>query len=683
VRLAGTISVEGLDVRDASNAPLLSFKHAAIPLTSVEPLRQVVILGNLGVDGLSARLVRDAGGRTNLTPIAAAFLPSKNAPAAAGQSSPFYLFFSSFDLSNSELNLRDNTAASPVALALKGVHLGLKNFATDKKAAAVPFLFQAGVGQGSLSLKGTFDLAHSHAATQAALDKIDLPMFQPFLQPMWAGTIATGTLSAQVQVRTDLAAARFNVHVQPATVALDGLEVRASDPSQKPLQLAHLNLALDQVDLAARQAVIKQVRIDGLRLFVRRGRDGTISLTSFLRPSPSQQRTVAPAAAPPTSNLPAVQGKPARIDLQRQPVTIIAAPSTRTATSTPAWQYRIESLALDNAEAQVADDSAAAPVVLEAAPLKLHLKDLSSDLSKPVGVELDAALKPNGGVKLDGTAVVNPLSAKLHVVTTKIDLTAVDIYLGQRLNAKITRAAWMNDGEVDLSRSRDDFSMRYQGDAALINVHMHDKVTGAKFLGWRLLRATRINAEMGGGQQRVEVGELALSEFYARLILNSNGRLNLLDIIGGPKAAPTSLTTARVDQDEAAMKRTGTQPGAPQRPAARDRNASPSQSAISAGLKLGSITLHEGHINFTDNFIKPNYTADLTDITGKIGSFGTRSTRPAEVALQGEINSSAPIDITGSIDPLAPKAFVDIKAKADGVELTNLSPYSTKYTGYP
>ena len=28
-------------------------------------------------------------------------------------------------------------------------------------------------------------------------------------------------------------------------------------------------------------------------------------------------------------------------------------------------------------------------------------------------------------------------------------------------------------------------------------------------------------------------------------------------------------------------------------------------------------------------------------------------------------------------------AFLDIGAKADGIELTNLTPYSTKYTGYP
>jgi outer membrane protein OmpA-like peptidoglycan-associated protein len=95
------------------------------------------------------------------------------------------------------------------------------------------------------------------------------------------------------------------------------------------------------------------------------------------------------------------------------------------------------------------------------------------------------------------------------------------------------------------------------------------------------------------------------------------------------------------------------------------------------------MTLQGGHVNFTDNFIKPNYTADLTDIAGTVGPFGTHATAPAAVALEGQLNGSAPIVIHGAVNPLAPTAFVDLKAKADGVELTGLTPYSAKYTGYP
>jgi outer membrane protein OmpA-like peptidoglycan-associated protein len=66
-----------------------------------------------------------------------------------------------------------------------------------------------------------------------------------------------------------------------------------------------------------------------------------------------------------------------------------------------------------------------------------------------------------------------------------------------------------------------------------------------------------------------------------------------------------------------------------------------------------------------------------------VGAFGTASAEPADVSLQGQINGSAPLTITGSVNPLAPMAFVDLTLKADSVELTGFSPYTTKYTGYP
>jgi len=58
IKIGGTINVDGLDVRDASNAPLVSFKAARIAVTDVEPLHQIAILGTIGVDGLKASLVR-------------------------------------------------------------------------------------------------------------------------------------------------------------------------------------------------------------------------------------------------------------------------------------------------------------------------------------------------------------------------------------------------------------------------------------------------------------------------------------------------------------------------------------------------------------------------------------------------------------------------------------------------
>src|SRR5260370_40795690 len=70
-------------------------------------------------------------------------------------------------------------------------------------------------------------------------------------------------------------------------------------------------------------------------------------------------------------------------------------------------------------------------------------------------------------------------------------------------------------------------------------------------------------------------------------------------------------------------------------------------------------------------------------MNGKVGTFGTGTTTPADVELDGKLNDNGPLTISGSINPLTPLASGDIKANAENGELTDLSAYSTKYTGYP
>jgi Domain of Unknown Function (DUF748) len=93
--------------------------------------------------------------------------------------------------------------------------------------------------------------------------------------------------------------------------------------------------------------------------------------------------------------------------------------------------------------------------------------------------------------------------------------------------------------------------------------------------------------------------------------------------------------------------------------------------------------LHNGEVNYLDNFIKPNYSVIITQLEGKVGAFGTNNTKAAEVVLAGKVNGSSPISINGSINPLAPMASIDLQGNASQIELPPLTPYSAKYTGYP
>src|SRR5260370_6245490 len=64
IQLGGSVEVDGLDVRDGSNAPLLAFKRGTVALINVEPLGKVASLGAIVLDGVTSNLMLRRDGAT-------------------------------------------------------------------------------------------------------------------------------------------------------------------------------------------------------------------------------------------------------------------------------------------------------------------------------------------------------------------------------------------------------------------------------------------------------------------------------------------------------------------------------------------------------------------------------------------------------------------------------------------
>jgi hypothetical protein len=152
---------------------------------------------------------------------------------------------------------------------------------------------------------------------------------------------------------------------------------------------------------------------------------------------------------------------------------------------------------------------------------------------------------------------------------------------------------------------------------------------------------------------KIVVGEIALSDFYSRLIVNADGTLNLQAILKEPAAPATPASTT---------------PAAPPAPGAPP------------DIRLGKIVLRGGSVNYSDLFVRPNYNVMLTGMAGGVTELTPE--RPGEVELRARIHETAPVEIAGRVNPLASDLFVDLKVSARDINLSPLSPYSIKYAGY-
>lgn len=100
-------------------------------------------------------------------------------------------------------------------------------------------------------------------------------------------------------------------------------------------------------------------------------------------------------------------------------------------------------------------------------------------------------------------------------------------------------------------------------------------------------------------------------------------------------------------------------------------------------ISVNSVTLSRGRMTFTDRFVKPNYVAELSAIEGAITAVSSTNPQPAKVKVTGRVYTTAPLSISGIVQPFAKFLTLDLKASAKGVDLPRFNTYSAKYVGYP
>jgi uncharacterized protein involved in outer membrane biogenesis len=634
LQLTGHLQLDDFALASNHGEPIFELGNGSAELADVQPLLSRYRLGALRLDQARLHYTRGAGGHSNFDSLTAGPVPA----ASAAKATPTDLRIASLALTNSAIRYTDATQHE---LAIDNLHGSLQGLSLQP-APAGRIDLAARLGGGVLSAKGTLDLAASRMAAHLALSQVDVAPLQAAAPPMVA-RVTQGKLDADGQLQLDWGKA-VNVQLTDARTTVSNFVLEAASKEYGvPLAWHQLQAEIRLVDLADRRAQLGTVTASKLDLKVRRQRNGAISLLELLA-APGSQRKAAADPGPP-------------------------------------WHWNIAHLGLDDGALDFTDLAAGAkPVAVQLKSLKGGIDNLGDKLGEARPFKLEGAID-RGTFAAVGTLRPSPLGADLQLDTRRLDIARFEPYISVPLNVSVADARLTSNGKLHYDGRGNTPTLRYRGNAALERVRVQDKLSGDDFLRWRTLSASSLDAEIGQGAPRMHVGALTLTSFYARMIINADGKLNLSDVVASPEAAPVSVTRAAATPTAPPPKPATPAPAAT---TGRSLTAAATPAAPPADIHIGGIALVNGQLNYTDNFIKPNYSANLTKLTGRIGAFGTTpGDPPAELSVQAALDDDSPVDIDGSINPLQPVAFLDIKGKANEVELTHLAAYSTKYTGYP
>jgi outer membrane protein OmpA-like peptidoglycan-associated protein len=337
-----------------------------------------------------------------------------------------------------------------------------------------------------------------------------------------------------------------------------------------------------------------------------------------------------------------------------------------TAAATPAkktdLKFRLDNLFIDKADVTFNDTKPYKPANIHIVPLQLKATNLSLEKGARGNLDLALTLDKKGEISAQGPLGLEPLNANLALDVKNIGIRAFQSYFTDKVKIDVTRGMVSTAGNLTLAKDKkNELVIKYSGKAYVNNLATIDKAQSNDFLKWKALSFDQI--QTGFNPFFLRIKTISLADFYSRIIINPDKTTNIQHILSddGKKEPEEKEPPAK-----SAEKKKETKP-----------------STKPADIKIGKIIFRGGNIDFRDNNIKPNYAANMLNMTGSITGLSSQYMTRADVALKGNLGHGSPIDIAGKINPLAKDLFVDIKISFKDIELSPVTPYTNKYLGYP
>ncbi len=709
VGLSGKLALRDVKVADAGGMQdLAAFERLDVTLADVQPLKGLVHLSSIQWQTPRLALRRDRDGNLELPGMGpaqgrnVAVRPADEAREGEGKesegkakadpsdaSAAWNVQVDAFGLRGGTIDWLDQAVAGdPAHLALqnlevsaRAIHWPVKQpveFTGKTDITALDSSGAAAKSPATLGFDGSADLAQAKVA--ASLRALPLDWAAPYLKgiitPRLGGELDLDLGLARNGERLVASVGKGSVRNIALTCISGGDRCRTLAAAGVPgarrntvVELGGLEMQDTLIDLSRRSVNLGRIALAQPRLYVERDKNGRLMYEDWLETS----KPAKPAAA------------------------------SHKGAAEPAWSIALDELDLKEGAVVVRDAANEQPMLLRVNSLQANVRDFGFPAKKGgtfqarVSARVAGASRAEpGSLRYEGHVGLEPLTVDGKVQATALPLQVAQPYLPKNLNLRVVRADGSFHGDVKLVMGEKGPAASVKGNVSLEDVRVRaaanepdatEKVlaTGRDaqdLLNWKILGLKGLAVSVQPDKPlTVDVQETTLSDFFARVIIQENGRINLQDIQGEPVAAQSAGDAEKTAQAPVppASEAAGT---------AQVAAAQPAPDPMAPVIRFGPVNIVRGAMYFTDHFVKPNYSTDLSELNGRLSAFssvrpaGAESYDMADIELSGKAEGTAAVEVSGKINPLAKPLALDIQARMRDLELPPLSPYSIRYAGH-
>ncbi len=627
-----SVHISELSVSGRDDSPFVQMENLYI---NVDPLISLfkwgAVVHSMEIGKPRIRIIRTGEDQFNFSDL---LVPSqKTAPGDLDlESKPLRVVLGIFKLTSGEIQFIDKSRSIPFESTVSGLEMSMIGLDTQAEAEAFSYHLSGRTeADERLRVDGRADLRPFDAASEVALKGLALAKYAPYYQPFLNAKATDG----RIDLHAKLQWSAQNRTVGDLLVTIAGLALKDYSGAETLASLPYLKIEGAAVDLKNRQLRLGRIDSKDARIHIQRNAQGQLNLlTAFAPREIGESEPDAPVTEP------------------DETVPVLA------------WQILVPELNLENYAIDFEDLRPEPPARISMDRIALAGQNLSTQEHAQGKVNLQMQWADRGTLSTWGDVSLVPLGATLDVAAKSVDIRPLQPYLKQYVQLVVTKGEFNTQGQLKIEPGQTQADIRFAGAASLNGIEAVDAEKAALFSKWKSLFLTGI--DLGTAPLRMRIEEVALTDFYNRLIINADGTANIETIFGRRRMAA------------AAREQAGNIPAAAQ---TAEEEVTPA-SGPGPDIRIKTVTLQGGKVDFSDLHVKPNVRLAMQDLGGRISGLDNVKENRADVLLRGTVGSNVPMEIKGQVNPLIEKPFVDLNLTFPAIDLSPFAPYSGKYLGY-
>ena len=641
--VAGLLDLQDVQLADGNGDPFVNHPDLKFDLLPSAVLTGQIRLAQVESSGAEYFLKRLHSGELYLPFLAVKAYDEAEEKAAEDTTDEFQMVVTidELNLNHGIVHFTDLANNDPFSTTVTDLNLEVDNFGINSGRTAAYRLALKTEADESVSLSGTASLAPLQVSGEIDVSDVQVSRYVPYYKDIFDFKTVEGNVSfgGSYRFRKEDDAplvSLANVHLD-----VDALNVVDEDDDEPLISIDRLRVADTMADLARREVTLGSLLFSGAKISCRREKDGSLNLVKAFVPD-------AEAKVPSTENAVVPDGNK----------------TPQSESTTEPFVLNLKILKMSDVTVDVEDRVPEEPVAFRLDEIALSASDLSTAPGSTGKADFSLRWEQGGRIRAGGDVTISPLALDMAIGVTKMDVRPLQPYLSEKAGLIVTQGFFNTEGRMGLSLKKGASPVvTYTGKAGLNQFASIDRKNANDFLKWDALLLDNLVVDVN--PNRLSIDQISLADFYARVIVDSDGSINLVSMFTNPEAAPTSGTSKTVISEPAP-----------------EPTTQPTPTTEKPTVRIARVTLSGGNVDFSDRFIKPNFNAKFHDLGGRISGLESIAEKRADVLLEGMWSNHAPVKITGQVNPLVETPYVDLNLNISDIELSPFSPYSGKYIGY-